>query len=697
MERILILDDNELDAELIKLEVEKLEEDVDIRICTSGTEYELILPEFLPDVVLSDYNLPQYNGLKALHFLQELKLNAPLIFITGFLPPTEAVKLIKEGAEDFILKDDLAPLLPAIIRALRNAEARLEARKQHELLQTISSVSKTGGWRLDKEPERLYWSDVICDIFEVPHGFTPMLDEAMAYFKEGWSRDLINQRVAETYETGKGYDEEVQIVTAKGNVRWIRTIGNLLLEDGEVIGIFGIARDITEERAQRAEQEKQHALLETISTVSGTGGWELNAERSELQWSSMTKQIFEVPQDHEPDLESAVDFFLEGEHRDRIAQCVENALNEGKPYDEELIVVTAKGNRRWVRTLGEPMYRDGRITGIYGTILDITEERRKREDQLRLARRFEKVLDATKAGTLDWNLTNNEVIIDQNVAAMGGYHIEELASLNIDGEWYTDIEGLLRFVDVDDEQALIKHIVEHGIGELDKLQIEFRIIAKDSTQELWVLGRGSIVERDDSGKPTRAVAAILNITDLKKLEQEEQAKTAQLANITKNIPGIVARHEFDADGNLQLTYLSERVKDIYGVSYDKLLADTALFGSFVHPDDREQFWNTLQNAFVKQEPYSTLFRIQVKDKVKWLQSYAAPEMGANGVIAYDSVTLDVTDLQTTKKNFESMFQWNPLPLGIVDAEKFQVLKVNREAENLYGYSEREFGKITITQ
>lgn len=123
--KILLLEDSILDVSLIraKLKNELKFEDhvVDTRIA-----YIKALQEFGPDIILSDYSLPQFDGLEALALLKESSLSCPFIIITGTLDEETAVSCIKEGADDYLLKDRLVRLPAAIRHCLLQHEIAAE-------------------------------------------------------------------------------------------------------------------------------------------------------------------------------------------------------------------------------------------------------------------------------------------------------------------------------------------------------------------------------------------------------------------------------------------------------------------------------------------------------------------------------------------------------------------------------------------
>jgi two-component system response regulator len=132
--KILILEDVEFDAELMEYEIRR--EGVNFISSRVETEDGFIhaLEEFNPDVVLVDHSLPQFDGLTALEILKEKTPDTPLIFVSGKIGDEFAVEVLKKGATDYVFKNNLSKLVPAIERALKEGSELLERRKAEEEL-----------------------------------------------------------------------------------------------------------------------------------------------------------------------------------------------------------------------------------------------------------------------------------------------------------------------------------------------------------------------------------------------------------------------------------------------------------------------------------------------------------------------------------------------------------------------------------
>ncbi len=131
---ILMLEDDAADAELTKFALRKGGLSFSLARVDSKDEYLKELQEHPPMLILSDYSLPGFNGHDALHIAQDQCPETPFIFVTGTMGEEVAIETLKSGATDYVLKTRLSRLIPAVNRALREAQERAEHRRAEEQL-----------------------------------------------------------------------------------------------------------------------------------------------------------------------------------------------------------------------------------------------------------------------------------------------------------------------------------------------------------------------------------------------------------------------------------------------------------------------------------------------------------------------------------------------------------------------------------
>ncbi|MBI4483969.1 MAG: response regulator [Acidobacteria bacterium] len=142
--RILILEDSLTDAELLQRELRKGGVLFVARCAESRDSFVKQLEEFQPDLILSDYTLPSFDGLAALELVRQKSSEIPFIFVSGSIGEERAIEVLKVGATDYILKDRLGRLAPAVLRAVREVEEHSERKKLEEQLRQAQKMEAIG-------------------------------------------------------------------------------------------------------------------------------------------------------------------------------------------------------------------------------------------------------------------------------------------------------------------------------------------------------------------------------------------------------------------------------------------------------------------------------------------------------------------------------------------------------------------------
>ena len=164
----------------------------------------------------------------------------------------------------FILRDENGKAF-RMVGAIQDVTER---KKLEELLDEASKLSRIGSFEFDFIQDYLYWSPVTKEIHEVSEDYEPSLETGILYYKEGESRERMSKAFNKAVEENIPYDLELQIITAKGNERWVRKIGRPTFVNGKCVRINGSFQDITnikksELKAIKASKEKQ-VILESI-------------------------------------------------------------------------------------------------------------------------------------------------------------------------------------------------------------------------------------------------------------------------------------------------------------------------------------------------------------------------------------------------------------------------------------------------
>lgn len=126
MVKILIVEDDPMDIDLLQYELRKNEFEYSHTVVQSKKDFEAALVNFRPDIILSDYNLPSFDGQRAFWAKQHINPDIPFIIVSGAIGEENAVELIKNGVTDYVSKDKLFSIVPKINRALQESSDRRE-------------------------------------------------------------------------------------------------------------------------------------------------------------------------------------------------------------------------------------------------------------------------------------------------------------------------------------------------------------------------------------------------------------------------------------------------------------------------------------------------------------------------------------------------------------------------------------------
>ncbi|MDP2853910.1 MAG: response regulator, partial [Smithellaceae bacterium] len=132
--RVLIIEDSDGDVALEVRSLKAAGYQVTYAVAQTATEMKAALLNQAFDIVISDHGMPQFDAPGALAVLKQSGLDIPFIIVSGSISEETAVALIKAGAHDYVMKDRLPRLVPAIQRELREAESRRERKRESEAL-----------------------------------------------------------------------------------------------------------------------------------------------------------------------------------------------------------------------------------------------------------------------------------------------------------------------------------------------------------------------------------------------------------------------------------------------------------------------------------------------------------------------------------------------------------------------------------
>jgi PAS domain S-box-containing protein len=170
---------------------------------------------------------------------------------------------------------------------------------------------------------------------------------------------------------------EYRYLHKNGNYIWREDTINFLYDsNGKNTKDVLVVRNVTEQKKNRIELEQITSMLEQTSSLAKVGGWEVNMNTHEVLWTDLIYEIYELSKtEFAPNVYSILRYFKKGGSRNKITEFFKQAVINGKFYDEELELITANGNHKWVRAIGKPLFQNGKCVKVFGTLQDITQKK----------------------------------------------------------------------------------------------------------------------------------------------------------------------------------------------------------------------------------------------------------------------------------------------------------------------------------
>lgn len=584
---------------------------------------------------------------------------------------------------DLAQQDQLVDLAALVEQQLHSAElAELLAQRQRDMerlqqqerrMAAVIAGAGIGIWEWDLRSGKIavdrHWAAML--------GRSP--DELASLDVASWealihSDDLAAvRRVRQPFVEGRvsSCDAVYRMRHRERHWVWFHDSASVVERDpqGRPTKLTGTHADISRRIEDERNFRRTHELLERSSETARIGTWEVPADSNRPFWSPVTCAIHEVADGHAPDLDEALSYFPSGASRDAIVQAFRNATEFGTPYDQELQIVTALGNPRWVRVVGIPDMEDGRCVRVYGLFQDISERKLAelaQDEALRLVRlQAELALDpGLQAAAPDeaWPRLAARLADALGVACAGVWLFDDdgralrRVALHAAGSgsgsdaprgvvlredcprYFAALEGrsmvaaedalsdpdcaelVESYLRPNGVQALLDVVIPGEVGPRGALCLEHV-----GSRRTWTAAERAFANA------AAARAAQLLAQHERQLGAEQLAeREQQFRSLVEDVPGAAFRCTPGEPRHMQ--YLSDGIEELLGHPAERLVDPAGLgYDSIVLPEDRVRMADAVRAAVHAGKPWECEYRVLHRDgSVRWVAERGHPVLGADG-------------------------------------------------------------------
>ncbi len=295
---------------------------------------------------------------------------------------------------------------------------------------------------------------------------------------------------------------------------------------------------------QNTRQKNEDNLIFNFMQEAATiGSWEVDLIKQTVFWSEITKKIHEVGLDYVPNLEEGINFYKEGENREKITKLFNSCIETGEKFDGEFQIITAKGKEKWVRSIGASIFNDkGTCIKVQGVFQDINEKTKATKKLALSEERFRKIFENAANGMAMISIDGSWIQVNNTLCEMIGYTNEEFLQLTFKDITHPD--------DLNSDATLLQEMLK---DKKDVYKIEKRYFHRNGSI-VWALLSVSLI-KNNKGKPQYFVAQINNVTERKNAEE----KNKSLLEVTRdqntrllNFAHIVSHNLRSHSGNLEM-------------------------------------------------------------------------------------------------------------------------------------------------
>ncbi|HEX8616083.1 MAG TPA: PAS domain S-box protein [Thermoanaerobaculia bacterium] len=372
--RLLFVEDNPYDVELAVVELRRFGFEVTHERVETIAQVAAALEQSSWSAIICDYDLGSITGRDVLRYVREVDREVPFIVVSGTLGEERAVDMIRAGANDYVSKDRLARLPPAIERELRDVQLREERRSLFTALR-----------RSEERYRRIFDHAPVGVAVSTPEGTLLAVNERFTAIVGRPAHEVIGRRMSDfttavQATAGQPNRCEQRFTRSNGEVVWTSvSVAPITSDVLEVEQLVWLIEDVTAQKQRDVELRSYREQLEEAQRMAHMGSYELDLTTGRRAWSAGLFRIFGY-EPGTPDV-TLLDARIHPDDREQVHRSRALVLTSSEPFVDEYRIVHPNGDVRIVQDRGRFIHGDdGRALKIVGVVQDVTEARKQEEE-----------------------------------------------------------------------------------------------------------------------------------------------------------------------------------------------------------------------------------------------------------------------------------------------------------------------------
>ena len=433
--KILIVEDQPNDFELAKREIKQVLNSCEFECVETCEDFLMSLQNFKPDLIISDYSMPSFDGLSVISLARKYVPLVPVIIFTGSIDEETAAESVKAGAVDYVIKEQIKRLRQAVLHALEKkqmwqerilADEKLrESEERYRLISTITSdymfsTMVNGGGNLE-----VTW---IAGAFEQISGYSVEEYKAIG----GWRAILHPDDIAKDMEDMANLHENKQVITEirtikkSGEIVWVKVYAHPVWDGNKncLVGVYGAVQDISERKLTEINLSKSEERFRILVEQAADGifmgdpvGNFIGVNTRGLEMTGYSKEeLLKM---------NMGDLFTEEEKKRNPLRY--DLLKEGKIVINERVLSRKDGSLCYVE-MHTKMMPDKTYQSIFR---DVTERKKSELDLKESEEKYRLIFEYSPVGLLSFDKKGVILACNDNFVKIIGSSREKLIGLNM--------------------------------------------------------------------------------------------------------------------------------------------------------------------------------------------------------------------------------------------------------------------------